>query len=250
MIRIQRIELPRQLAAHAAELTERVTKAGPEERYDIARGLWSHTTHRRRLVTPLRELLGQMAHGNRCCMYCCDDLSTDVDHFEPLAINPLRTFDWLNHLLACTACNSHHKGDRFPLDSLGEPLLIDPTREDPFEHLYLGLANGEYTGLTDKGRTTLEVCGLNRDDLPNARCGARDVVSMCLDTWQRGWEQANEGKMTVAVRTIREQPFADVAQFMLRQAVLPKARTVFDFEVGDETLERLQRPELRAALLA
>ncbi|TMU92776.1 hypothetical protein FGK60_24970 [Streptomyces sp. DASNCL29] len=52
---MQRIELPRQLVAHAAELTERVTKAEPEVRYDLARGLWSHTTQRRKLVTPLRR---------------------------------------------------------------------------------------------------------------------------------------------------------------------------------------------------
>lgn len=249
MIRVQRMELPRQLVAHAAELTERVTKAEPEERHDLARGLWNHTTQCRKLVTPLRRLLGQMAHGNRCCMYCCDDLSTDVDHFEPLAVNPLRTFDWLNHLLACTACNSHHKGDRFPLDSAGEPLLIDPTREDPYEHLYLGLENGEYTGLTDKGQATLDVCGLNRDELPDARCGARDVVCMCVSAWQRGREKGNERNMAVAVRTIREQPFADVAQFMLRQAVLPKARVAFAFDLGDETLDLLRVPELRAALL-
>ncbi|WP_116428452.1 hypothetical protein [Streptomyces spongiicola] len=91
------------------------------------------------------------------------------------------------------------------------------------------------------------MCGLNRDDLPEARCIARDGVVMCVDGWLSGREQGNERKMAVAARTIRNQPFADVAQFMLRQAMLPRA---FAFDLGEETLHHLRDPELRAALLA
>ncbi|MCW7986885.1 hypothetical protein XF35_16740 [Streptomyces platensis subsp. clarensis] len=249
MIRVQRIELPQQLADHAAELTETITAvAGQAARKKLARELWGHTTHRRKLVTPLRQVLRQMAHGNRCCMYCCSDLSTDVDHFEPLANNPLRTFDWLNHLLACTECNGK-KADQFEWKN-GEPLLIDPTREDPFEHLYLSLESGEYEGLTEKGIFTRDVCGLNRDDLPESRCQARDVVALIAGNWLHAWENGHERRMAIAVRTVQEQPFADVTQFMLRQAVLPKAHKVFDFELGPDALEQLRHPHLRAALLA
>lgn len=251
MIRVQRVELPHQLSGRAVELTEQITQFPRDLRTVEARGLWKNTTNRRRLVTPLRALLRQMAHGNRCCMYCGDDLSTDIDHFEPIAENPLRTFDWLNHLLACSDCNSSHKKDQFPRDpETGAPLLIDPTAEDPFDHLYLGLDTGLYTGRTERGRKTEEVCGLNRDDLPEARCIARDVVVICVDSWLSGRRTGNERKMAIAVRTIRDQPFADVAQFMLRQATLPQAAIAFDFEFGDEVLHHLRDQELRDALLA
>ncbi|MER7036202.1 HNH endonuclease [Streptomyces albidoflavus] len=153
MIQVQRIGLPQQLTELAAEQTEAITRVTLDERYKLARELWSHSTNRRKLVTPLRQLLRQMAHGNRCCMYCCSDLSTDVDHFEPVVENPLRTFDWLNHLLACTECNSK-KNDKWELFEDGEPKLIDPTREDPFEHLYLSLTTGRYEGLTEKGKSS------------------------------------------------------------------------------------------------
>ncbi|GAQ54442.1 HNH endonuclease [Streptomyces sp. LBUM 1476] len=250
MIRVRRIELPRQLAVRAEQLTERIAGTAGEARTSEAKGLWKHTTHRRELVTPLRALLNEMAHGNRCCMYCGDDLSTDIDHFEPVAENPLRTFDWLNHLLSCTACNSSCKRDQFPRDpETGDPLLIDPTTEDPFDHLYLSLDTGLYRGLTEKGRQTERVCGLNRDDLPEARCIARDGVVMCVEGWLSGREKGDHRKMAIAVRTVRNQPFADVAQFMLRQALLPKASVAFAFDLGEEILRHLRDPELRAALL-
>ncbi|WP_416973924.1 HNH endonuclease [Streptomyces sp. 4F14] len=231
-------------------MTQRIAEVTDQARPSEAKGLWKHTTHRRELITPLRTLLNEMAHGNRCCMYCGDDLSTDIDHFEPIAENPLRTFDWLNHLLSCTACNSSCKRDQFPRDpETGEPLLIDPTTEDPFEHLYLSLDTGLYTGLTEKGRQTERVCGLNRDALAEARCGARNGVVMCVDVWLSGRERGDQRRMAMAVQTIREQPFADVAQFMLHQALLPKASVAFAFDLGEETLRHLRNPELRAALL-
>lgn len=55
------------------------------------------------------------------CMYCGDNQGTDVDHFEPLSLAPLRTFDWPNHLLACSLCNSHYKRHLFPCDEDGRP---------------------------------------------------------------------------------------------------------------------------------
>jgi hypothetical protein len=105
-----------------------------------------------------------MAPGIEQCMYC-GDTGTEIDHFEPISRNPLRTFDWLNHLLACVNCNSRAKLAAFPIDAHGHPLLIDPTAEDPFDHLRLSLPFGRYEPLTDKGRTTIKVCSLNRPQL-------------------------------------------------------------------------------------
>ncbi|QMU74236.1 hypothetical protein GXP74_34325 [Streptacidiphilus sp. P02-A3a] len=92
-----------------------------------------------------------MAPGLSRCMYCGDSEGTDIDHFRPIASDPLGTFRWTNHLLACSHCNSNMKRDRYPRDSSGACLLVDPCVDDPHEHLELTFATGGYTPLTAKG---------------------------------------------------------------------------------------------------
>lgn len=208
--------------------------------------MWKRTSVRQNVHASLRQVLAGMAPGIECCMYCGDSQGADIDHFEPLARNPLRTFDWLNHLLACSTCNSHNKGSRFPLDLDGSPLLIDPTTEDPFDHLLLTPTLGEYRGLTPKGSATIEVCALNRPTLTRGRQQAHRVVLMCLKQWSEAFEH-DPGAMREAVITVREQPFADVCQSLLRLALSPGAAKVID---DLHVLDLLRRAELRQALLS
>src|SRR5687767_5607453 len=120
MIYIRRIPLPVPLADELNALTS-VLAAQTEVK---ARDLWGRARVPRQ---GLRSLLNRMAPGHQRCMYCGDSEGTSVDHFEPISRNRLRTFDWLNHLLACSFCNSSQKGSRFPVDEAGQPLLIDPS---------------------------------------------------------------------------------------------------------------------------
>lgn len=159
-------------------------------------------------------------------MYCGEGRGTSIDHFEPIARNPPRTFDWLNHLLACTTCNSHEKRDQFPVDAQGQPLLIDPTAEDPFDHLLLTLSVGRYEWLSEKGRFTIEIFSLNRPILEQGRADARLIIEACLEKWYAASHAGDSALMGRMVRAIQGQPFADVCQSMLRQAVLPGADIV------------------------
>ena len=244
MIRIVRPELDQDLADRLPPLTAEISTA--TDRAATARLVWKRSMVRRTVHAPLRKVLADMAPGIECCMYCGDSQGTDIDHFEPLARNPLRTFDWLNHLLACSTCNSHNKGQRFPLASDGTPLLIDPTTEDPFDHLLLTPSLGEYHGLTPKGRATIEVCNLNRPTLTRGRQQAHRVVLLCLKLWADAHEN-DPAAMHEAVVTVREQPFADVCQSLLRLALSPGATRVID---DPRILDLLRTPELRQALLA
>lgn len=248
MIPITRLPLPHDVADRLDELTAEVGSAHREERAAAARALWRRRGVREVVHPPLRRVLADMAPGHERCMYCGDSQGTDIDHFEPLAGNPLRAFDWLNHLLACSTCNSNLKRDRFPVDALGTALLIDPTTEDPFDHLLLTPSLGVYHGLTAKGRETIEVCGLNRPVLTRGRVQARRVVVMCLERWAAARAAGSEPGMREAVVTVREQPFADVCQSMLRLAPNPAAERVLD--VGPQVLDLLRTAELRDALLA
>lgn len=82
-------------------------------------------------------VLKSMAGERERCMYCEDSRGTDIDHFRPKAKEhyPELAFTWTNMLLLCAGCN-RKKGVQFKLDANGEPLLIDPCVDDPWDHLF------------------------------------------------------------------------------------------------------------------
>jgi HNH endonuclease len=126
MIKIFRITLEDRLASRLTRRTSTLKAANADS--GAARKAW---TAARTEKQGIREHLAQMAPGIERCMYCGDNRATDIDHFEPIKELPTGTFEWLNHLLACSTCNSNCKRDRFPRDPSGDALLLDPTRDDP-----------------------------------------------------------------------------------------------------------------------
>ncbi len=236
MIYVRRIALPVTLADRLLVLTGLIPS-------NTARQLWNKSREERR---GLRTALNTMAPGHQRCMYCGDSEGTSVDHFEPIARNPLRTFDWLNHLLACSFCNSSQKGSRYPVDTEGLPLLIDPTVDDPFDHLALALSAGEYRARSPKGTATLDVLGLNRAVLVRGRQHARDVVGQALRAWRAAQKVGDGREQERQIRTIRMQPLADVYHAMLRYALSDNASLLFS---GDPDLVTILRDhELRSSL--
>lgn len=115
------------------------------------------------------------------CAYCECRVTKqycDVEHYRPK-----RTYYWLGHswdnlLYTCNLCNRTYKKDHFPLadetrrassqdDISGEmPLIINPTKEEPLEHIRFN--RHEMVGLTEKGRKTIELFHLNdRNERPS-----------------------------------------------------------------------------------
>lgn len=132
------------------------------------------------------------------------------------------------------------------MDSEGNPLLIDPTAEDPFDHLLLALSVGEYQPLSDKGRVTIEVFGLNRPLLARGRQQARRVVSRSLRELWRALGRGDEKAVEEALLCIREQPLADVCQAMVRLASTKRAQIVFGQD--EDLVGPLRNPEMRGLL--
>ncbi|WP_406740241.1 hypothetical protein [Streptomyces atratus] len=217
-----------------------------DERKAAAAELWGNSTVRKQIRTPAREVLSRMAPGIDGCMYCGNHKSTDVEHFEPKSRNPLRAFCWHNYLLVCSECNSAYKGSKYPLDRLYQPLLIDPTVDDPFDHLRLVLPHCDYAWLTIKGKHTRDVLRLNDRRLPEARRAALRDMGTLLRGWTMAYEQCDEEWKEGIVLGIREHPFADVCQALLRQAEDVDAEIYFrEFAF---LLPFLRDPDLRAAL--
>ncbi|MFJ1706571.1 HNH endonuclease [Kitasatospora sp. NPDC088346] len=213
MIPLQRPPLRPALLAELGRRTEAIRQAGPGTA--AGRAAWRGA---RQPKAQLRLLLRQMAPGLERCMYCGDNLGTDIDHFEPIARAPLRTFDWQNHLLACAHCNSNQKRDRFPCDPVtGAHLLIDPSREDPAEHLLLYLESGAYDPLTAKGEATIDVFALNaRAELVRGRRMMFTVVQAVLLAWDRSRRSGAEAEAGEYLDALRLLHHADVLRAVLR----------------------------------
>jgi hypothetical protein len=242
VIRLRRRQLPTAVTDRMTVLTDRIVAIPAQRQSGEARRMWAAD----RTVRPtIRLTLREMAPGLERCMYCGDNQGSDVDHFEPLSRNPARTFDWLNHLLACSICNSHFKRDQFPLAEDGTPLLLDPTIDDPLEHLRLSLTAGAYAPLTARGAATIDVCGLNRPVLTRGRVAARSVVERCLRMWDRSRALGDMELAEEVLMTIREQPFAEVFQAMLLAAPAPGAAQVLPPEI----VRLLRLPSLRRHFL-
>lgn len=94
---------------------------------------WNGARKTKPLTTALRTLK-EMAGERERCMYCGDSHGTDIEHFWPKTPYPERMFRWPNMLLCCTECG-RFKGNLFPLDTNGLPLLVDPSADDPWQYL-------------------------------------------------------------------------------------------------------------------
>lgn len=216
MIPLPRTPVTAQVRELLARRTRNVQDAGATSR--AARAEWDRAHAPKKHV---RTALEVMARGAVRCMYCDDSRATDIDHFEPLERAPLRAFEWLNHLLACSHCNSNAKREQYPVDGRGNCLLVDPTAEDPTDHLQLLLHTGEYAAVagSPKGQETIRVFGLNRPDLVKGRQDAFHRARSNLRDWHQLREQNDREAVQEAARVARallDSPFVDVVHAMAR----------------------------------
>jgi hypothetical protein len=227
MIRILRIALEDGLAGRLDQRTSELKAASAGS--EAARKAWTSARTEKRGI---RQHLMLMAPGIERCMYCGDNRGTDIDHFEPIKEFPRGTFLWLNHLLACSTCNSNQKRDRFPRDTAGTALLIDPSREDPVRHLRLVLRTGEYRALTPQGEATIDVFGLNRRDLTRGRAAAFTVADAALCRAHALVAQDRDADALRCVRALSEQPHASVLAEALRMTDMPGAADVLGADLA------------------
>lgn len=118
-------------------------------------------------ATEIREALA-VDFDNKCG-YCECELGVTstphVENFYPKSRYSTEiSFAWENLLLACQKCNMI-KRDRFPVDESNNPLLINPSIEDPSIHLKLDADTGIYEGISEKGKVTINTLNLNRNEL-------------------------------------------------------------------------------------
>jgi hypothetical protein len=240
MIPIARAQLDAKLAARLDNRTAQLYARSANS--SQARAAWRSADAERRGV---RTYLEEMAPGIQRCMYCGDNIGTDIDHFEPISSAPMRTFEWLNHLLACSFRNSN-KRDSYPRDPSGKALLIDPTSEDPSRHLVLTLSNGEYRALTLQGQASIDIFGLNRADLTRGRAGAFHTRRATLCYAKTLFDAGRQNDAVKYLSALVEEPYASVLHAMIRSIHLPGAIDL----LGAEAMAALKEPIFMAQISA
>jgi len=191
----------------------------------------------------IRKQLHEMAPGIERCMYCESNEGTDIDHFWPISVAPCRTFDWHNYLLACSACNSNHKRDRFPCQN-GRPLLINPAEDEPVDHLALS-PTGKYVAITEEGECSISVFGLDRGPLERTRKNAWSAVEGLIVLFANACKKADSERALQYQKALCEYPQASVFAAILRVSEYEAAADL----LSSECLEALEaHPEIKTWL--
>jgi len=174
---------------------------------------------------------------------------TSLHHYVWLA------YDWENLYLACPSC-ARAKSNRFPVSGArGAPntplaklvkeeqgTILDPCRDDPSEHLFYDW-NGLCHAATARGRITIQILDLNREQLVVARKKiARTIQTVCRRT---------SGKSEPLLRMLdgKRRPYTGVVANLLRRRMAWPASTTpkSDGEVA-EAIRSLPAP-LQSQLL-
>lgn len=213
MKRVARLELSSAARTFLQQRSEAVARAS-DPRAEAAR-LWNLQDNK--AFREIRAILRQMASGLERCMYCEDSSGIAIEHFWPKSSYPHRAFDWLNYLIICTLCNSN-KRDQFPLDDAGRPLLLDPTDEDPLDHMALSPATGMLLALSPKGEVTIEIIDLDRETLIKGRAFAWTALEGLIVEYAYLRQMGDVNRSARVELTVRNHPFAGVLTALLHIA--------------------------------
>lgn len=225
-----------------------------------AKAIWPARKHNK----PFQEVtdaLISMCSGARRCHYCEDSAADEIEHFRPKHIFPDRTFVWENYLYACGPCNgpksnqfAHFTGTAAPRSQVdletqalaavpaGDPLLIDPSTENPLDFLLLELNPGPGRTLyfvprdpdpasesNIRASYTIKVLRLNKPFLCEAREKAygnyTSRLESCLARHTAGTSQDVLDRM---IRGIQQEQHPTVWKEMQRQqARIPELADLF-----------------------
>ena len=209
-----------------------------------------------------RDSLAGIFHSK--CAACESRLGVDnfipVSHFRPKAgvVEDKSSsgywwlaYDWYNLLILCARC-LHMKSSRFPIvgkralgpsDNLSEenPLLLDPSVDDPNAHLAFD-DDGTVVGKTERGRITIEIFGLNRETLVEARRGA---IKDMLFRWEVALHRMGTGQGPTRreddLTVLDDMEYAAARRATLHRAVLAERRSLQLSAAGRDLISRARK---------
>ena len=188
---------------------------------------------------------------NGKCAYCEDNVSTvaygDVEHYRPkggwqqFRGQKLQkpgyywlAYEWENLLYSCQKCNQSYKRNLFPLINPGSrakshsddianesPVLVNPLFEEPGNHLSFN--QHIPIGLTENGKQTIELCGLDRKELNEARESLFSEIQMLLEIITQANEKDSLKAIAEKAKELIKKKAASSAPFSLMVRCAVKA---------------------------
>jgi uncharacterized protein (TIGR02646 family) len=176
----------------------------------------------------------------------------EAEHYRPKSVYWWLAWTWENLLFACMDCNREHKKEQFPLVDEAQrlaaeqpapgneqPLLIDPCDPDidPANEIEFRRQRVQRKerwtphGLTERGRETVRICGLDRPSLLTMyEEHVRDLVRPKVELFLNIVETGNAQDVVRAWRTLVRGLFGECQAF---------------HALSRDALKVLVRPELR-----
>jgi uncharacterized protein (TIGR02646 family) len=218
MLPITRRPLPRSADDYLTGRSASIGDAVAGERAALARRLWRSASSER--MAEVRQTLAAMCSGIERCMYCEDSAATDIDHFVPRARAPELAFIWENYLLACSTCNSNYKRSEYPRAGDGGRLLLDPTRDEPAEHLAFSPTTGRYVhiGNSRMAQESIRVFGMNRVVLTKGRRDAWELLQVAIEAYAKTLEEGDSQRAERLKSIVTRQPFGGVLKALVESA--------------------------------
>lgn len=227
---MRKLERP-SLSAHTSSVLRKRTKSVSASSDQAAKSKQLWKSRKNKAFQEIRQKLSATCTGRIRCMYCEDSEATDIEHFYPKGTYPLRSFRWDNYLLACSNCNSNFKRTLFPLSSTGEPQLINPFDDEPFEHISLSLSTGKFVPLTPKGRESIKVFGLDRQTLERGRRDTWTVISALITKYDQLDRTTDPDSAQSIVTALDRTSFSCVTSFVRTNFLLGTLSAVAPAEV-------------------
>jgi hypothetical protein len=159
-------------------------------------------------------------------------------------------YDWSNLFILCPRCEQM-KGARFPIagkralspsDKLSreKPFLLDPCVDDPSAHLAFD-DDGTIVGQTERGRITIEIYGLNRETLEEAR---RQAIENMLNRVKLTLYEMGTGKNPTAQEGLTlpdNVEYAAALRAALHRFVLAQQGALEDSTEGRKLVSRAKK---------
>jgi uncharacterized protein (TIGR02646 family) len=236
MIRVNRGLEPDGFATRSTDWQRRFAEAKIQNPTLTPSKFWGQV---RKEIRPDAQVLFRAFYGK--CAFCESRMahvsSPNVEHYRPKSKFLDQMFVWQNWLLSCGRCNDK-KWAHFPICD-GQPCLLDPTTEDPNEHV--GFLDAQIIDRTPRGAKTVKLVGLDRTPLVEERARWLMTIRFLLLLIHRVPEVRKEVRELLIWSMQPDAPYTAMTRAYLRKKVprLAKPDVPHPFIEPHNQLERI-----------